>query len=113
MMIWLEIGASFEHKDRKGLTVAPQAHPLDGRIVLREVGSSTREKPDRIQETKTGGTRENPLPANKDANPAQDAGSRPQIIRDQRERSKPPRQFPAAFFRTFRLAVRRLVPGRR
>jgi hypothetical protein len=43
---WLEIGASFEHKDGKGLTVALQAHPLDGRIVLREVGSGRREKSD-------------------------------------------------------------------
>jgi hypothetical protein len=41
---WLEIGANFEHKDGKGLTVALQAHPLGGRIVLREVGSGPREK---------------------------------------------------------------------
>lgn len=47
---WLEIGASFEHKDGKGLTVALQAHPLDGRIVLREVGSGPREKPERRSE---------------------------------------------------------------
>src|SRR5664279_1183110 len=44
---WLEIGASFEHKDGKGLTIALQALPLDGRIVLRDVGSGPREKPDR------------------------------------------------------------------
>ena len=44
---WLEIGASFDHKDGKGLTVALQALPLDGRIVLRDVGSGPREKPER------------------------------------------------------------------
>jgi len=47
---WLEIGASFEHKDGKGLTIALQAHPLDGRIVLREVGSGPREKAERRSE---------------------------------------------------------------
>jgi hypothetical protein len=47
---WLEIGASFEHKDGKGLTVALQAMPFDGRIVLREVGSGPRDKPDRRSE---------------------------------------------------------------
>ena len=47
---WLEIGATFEHKDGKGLTVVLQAHPLDGRIVLREVGSGPREKPERRPE---------------------------------------------------------------
>jgi hypothetical protein len=52
---WLEIGASFEHKDGKGLTVALQAHPLDGRIVLREVGSGPREKPDRRAEQQERG----------------------------------------------------------
>ena len=47
---WLEIGASFEHKDGKGLTIALQAHPLDGRIVLRDVGSGPREKSERRSE---------------------------------------------------------------
>jgi len=44
---WLEIGASFEHKDGKGLTIALQALPLDGRVVLRDIGSGPREKPER------------------------------------------------------------------
>ena len=47
---WLEIGASFEHKDGKGLTIALQALPLDGRIVLRDVGSGARERPERRSE---------------------------------------------------------------
>ena len=47
---WLEIGASFEHKDGKGLTIALQALPLDGRIVLRAVGSGPREKAERRSE---------------------------------------------------------------
>src|SRR5436309_14191903 len=47
---WLEIGASFEHKDHKGLTIALQALPIDGRIVLRLVGSGPREKSDRRPE---------------------------------------------------------------
>ena len=44
---WLEIGASFEHKDGKGLTIALQAHPLDGRIVLRDLESGPRPKSER------------------------------------------------------------------
>ena len=44
---WLEIGASFEHKDGKGLTIALQALPLDGRVVLRDIGSGPREKTER------------------------------------------------------------------
>lgn len=44
---WLEIGASFEHEDGQGFTIALQALPLDGRAVLREVGSGPREKEDR------------------------------------------------------------------
>ena len=47
---WLEIGASFAHKDGRGLTVKLQALPLDGRIVLRDVGSGPREKSDRRSE---------------------------------------------------------------
>lgn len=47
---WLEIGASFEHKDGKGLTIALQALPLDGRIVLRDVGSGARERSERRSE---------------------------------------------------------------
>lgn len=33
--LWLAIGATFMHQDGDGMTVAPQALPLDGKIVLR------------------------------------------------------------------------------
>lgn len=32
---WLNIGVAFLHGDGGGLTVALQAYPLDGRVVLR------------------------------------------------------------------------------
>lgn len=32
---WLNIGAAFTHQDGGGLTVALQALPIDGRVVLR------------------------------------------------------------------------------
>ena len=36
---WTEIGAGFLHKDGAGLNIVLQATPLDGRIVLRALGS--------------------------------------------------------------------------
>lgn len=33
---WLNIGAAFPHRDGSGFTVALQAFPLDGRLVLRQ-----------------------------------------------------------------------------
>jgi hypothetical protein len=35
---WLNLGLMFEHKDGKGFNIILQALPLDGKIVLREVG---------------------------------------------------------------------------
>ncbi len=32
---WLNIGAAFSHRDGGGFTLALQAFPLDGRVVLR------------------------------------------------------------------------------
>jgi len=39
---WLNLGLGFPHKDGKGLNVILQAYPLDGKIVLREVSTTTR-----------------------------------------------------------------------
>lgn len=33
---WHKIGASWAHKDRKGMTLQLDVMPIDGRIVLRE-----------------------------------------------------------------------------
>src|SRR5262249_6184632 len=38
---WLNIGAAFSHQNGGGLTVALQALPIDGRIVLRQPKSET------------------------------------------------------------------------
>jgi hypothetical protein len=35
---WLNIGLAFAHKDGGGLNIILQAFPLDGKIVVREIG---------------------------------------------------------------------------
>lgn len=32
---WLPIGAAFEHRDQKGISLVLQAIPLNGRIIMR------------------------------------------------------------------------------
>ena len=41
---WTCIGASFPHKDRKGLNIMLRALPVDGRIVLRKYNERPPEK---------------------------------------------------------------------
>ena len=41
---WTCIGASFPHKDRKGLNILLRALPVDGRIVLRKYNERPPEK---------------------------------------------------------------------
>lgn len=33
---WHRVGAAWDHKDGKGLTLVLEAAPIDGRVVLRE-----------------------------------------------------------------------------
>ena len=33
---WTEVGAAWPHKDGKGYNIVLRAHPVDGRVVLRE-----------------------------------------------------------------------------
>ena len=33
---WTEVGAAWPHKDGKGYSINLRAHPVDGRLVLRE-----------------------------------------------------------------------------
>ena len=33
--VWIDLGAAFLHKDKAGINVVLQAHPLSGRIILR------------------------------------------------------------------------------
>ena len=41
---WTCIGASFPHKDKKGLNIMLRALPVDGRIVLRKYNERPPEK---------------------------------------------------------------------
>jgi hypothetical protein len=38
---WLNIGAAFTHQDGAGFTIALQALPIDGKVVLRQPKSET------------------------------------------------------------------------
>ena len=33
---WMQIGAAWEHKDGKGLTIRLEALPIDGKVVIRD-----------------------------------------------------------------------------
>jgi len=33
--VWIDLGAAFLHQDGAGMNVLLQAHPLDGKIILR------------------------------------------------------------------------------
>lgn len=41
---WHKVGASWQHKDGKGMTLALDVLPLKGRIVLREPSDKDREE---------------------------------------------------------------------
>lgn len=43
---WNKVGASWHHKDRKGLTLQLEVIPINGRIVLRQPLDNPQEKPD-------------------------------------------------------------------
>jgi len=55
---WLNLGLAFPHKDGAGMNIVLQALPIDGKIVLREIGDDeTTETPARGREAQGRGQR--------------------------------------------------------
>lgn len=57
---WLNLGLAFPHKDGNGFNIVLQAYPLDGKIVLREIGDdepADHQQPRREQPRGGHGTR--------------------------------------------------------
>jgi hypothetical protein len=42
---WLNLGLAFPHKDGAGFNIILQAFPLDGKIVVREIGDEDAAEP--------------------------------------------------------------------
>ena len=74
---WLR---TFRDRSRRGRLPCKPIRSTAVSSCARSVPARVR-SPIAVQNNKSGVTRENPLPANKVTNPAQDAGSRPQITR--------------------------------
>lgn len=43
--VWIDLGVAFLHQDGAGMNILLQAHPLDGKIILRPFANEGRKEP--------------------------------------------------------------------